>query len=173
MEEYEPRVTRSSTANTMVFDNITHLDKRNHSHHYFKYLRFVRAIELVGIEISIYDMVISSWLALIHIRMIHETNRFAQSHASQLSYLRDIQRTLQTATLRRENTDVILFRDNRAERRYKCVFPSEYGNRPVPLIAVGDFYALHVLQTDREMPRIELIDILRDGEIPESRPARA
>jgi hypothetical protein len=116
---------------------------------------------IIGIEIAIVALYVTYWLGEAHHKMIVETQDFARRHetllehnTTQLKHLEDIQHTLGTSTAMRRNVDQIFFFHHETTLKYKLIFPVEYANRPLPLIAGGDFYALHILQTAVGIDRI-------------------
>ena len=56
---------------------------------------------------------------------------------------------------------------NENHKSYKCVFPVLYNKRPLPYIVVGDYNALHVIQSMIGVESLELIQVTNSIEVRE------
>jgi hypothetical protein len=92
-----------------------------------------RVLAALGIAIGLAAFAVAYW--------------FAEKHTEQLDYLKEISDKLETTTSIKQNVSSILALTDHPNVRYKCIFPVRYVRKPLPLIAAGDFYALHLIQS--------------------------
>ncbi|PKQ16773.1 MAG: hypothetical protein CVT67_03095 [Actinobacteria bacterium HGW-Actinobacteria-7] len=95
----------------------------------------------------------------------------AKRQAAQLEQLRAIgldtrstARKLDAEAVREEFVRHFFSLDEEGSRRYKCVVPVRYEQRPLPLIPAGDYNALHVLQGFLGQDRLDFWPVLMASE---------
>lgn len=63
-------------------------------------------------------------------------------------------------------TDFFQLREGKSNvQEYKCIFPAKYQNKPLPVIAQGDFYAIHILSYRLGQDKLELKWIVEEQDV--------
>lgn len=118
---------------------------------YYLFYEPARALE---IALGVFAIWIGFWFFRIHalslgvaVAQMNNLSAVSEKQNTQLEDISAIGRKLETSSIVRKNIKKLLPDFDVDGKKYQCVIPVQYIRRPLPLIAAGDYFALHVMQS--------------------------